>query len=214
MSETRPPVLEARAVSKSYGPGVRVLADVSLMVPIGSLVVVTGPSGSGKSTLLALLGGADAADPGVGPLRRPGSERPLRRGPGTHPPAIRFCAARLCVDSGPVGLGERELPARPSGSSPGRPAESRGRGPRPARPGRPADCSRASAERRRTTARGDCAGLGRAARSGAGRRADVEPGRVISSHRDQSSCRGSTGRAYGGRVLPRPAAVGAGHSCI
>jgi putative ABC transport system ATP-binding protein len=53
------PVLEARAVCKSYGAGVQALRDVSLSVATGSFTAVTGPSGSGKTTLLALTGALD-----------------------------------------------------------------------------------------------------------------------------------------------------------
>jgi putative ABC transport system ATP-binding protein len=53
------PVVEARAVSKSYGTGVQALKDVSLSVAAGSFIAITGPSGSGKTTLLALTGALD-----------------------------------------------------------------------------------------------------------------------------------------------------------
>jgi cell division transport system ATP-binding protein len=41
-------------VSLSYGPGLDVLADVSLQLMPGSMTFLTGPSGAGKSTLLKL----------------------------------------------------------------------------------------------------------------------------------------------------------------
>jgi putative ABC transport system ATP-binding protein len=58
-----------RELSKAYqpAPGVRITAldGVSLDVPAGQAVAVTGPSGSGKSTLLHLVGAMDIADSGT-----------------------------------------------------------------------------------------------------------------------------------------------------
>jgi putative ABC transport system ATP-binding protein len=62
------PLLEARAVSKSWRRGDRVvtaLDAVSLAVPRGAFAALTGPSGSGKSTLLALLGALDRPTAGT-----------------------------------------------------------------------------------------------------------------------------------------------------
>jgi ABC-type lipoprotein export system ATPase subunit len=56
-------VIEARRVSRSFGPEVA-LDRVDALFRPGELTVVTGPSGSGKSTLLALLGGLDVPDEG------------------------------------------------------------------------------------------------------------------------------------------------------
>ncbi len=60
-------VVAARDVTRDYRTGrrrVRALGSVSLVVPHGDFVAVTGPSGSGKSTLLHLLGGVDTPTSG------------------------------------------------------------------------------------------------------------------------------------------------------
>jgi putative ABC transport system ATP-binding protein len=56
-------VLEARGVTRRYGPQVALERVDALFLP-GELAVVVGPSGSGKSTLLALLTGLDVPDEG------------------------------------------------------------------------------------------------------------------------------------------------------
>ncbi len=59
--------VEVLSVSKAYGTGagrIAALDDVTLGVPAGSVVAVTGPSGSGKSTLLHLVGAMDTVDSG------------------------------------------------------------------------------------------------------------------------------------------------------
>jgi len=57
-----------RQVRKTYRTGAGVsfqaIAGVSLEVPAGQAVAITGRSGSGKSTLLHLAGGMDVADSG------------------------------------------------------------------------------------------------------------------------------------------------------
>jgi putative ABC transport system ATP-binding protein len=57
------------AVSKTYRTGaglpVRALAEVTLTVPAGQAVAITGRSGSGKSTLLHLAGAMDIPDSGT-----------------------------------------------------------------------------------------------------------------------------------------------------
>ena len=56
-------------VSKTYRTGaglpVRALAEVTLDIPAGQAVAITGRSGSGKSTLLHLAGAMDAPDSGA-----------------------------------------------------------------------------------------------------------------------------------------------------
>ena len=60
-------VVAARDLTRDYRTGrtqVRALRGVSITVPRGDFVAVTGPSGSGKSTLLHLLGGVDTPTSG------------------------------------------------------------------------------------------------------------------------------------------------------
>ena len=63
------PLLRLRGVSKSFlgarGRRVDAVADVSLEVARGEVLVVAGESGSGKSTLARLVLGAEAADSGT-----------------------------------------------------------------------------------------------------------------------------------------------------
>jgi putative ABC transport system ATP-binding protein len=62
------PAVRARSLYRFFRSGdeeVLALQDVSLSVPAGHLVVVTGPSGSGKSTLLSCLAGLDEPDGGA-----------------------------------------------------------------------------------------------------------------------------------------------------
>jgi ABC-type lipoprotein export system ATPase subunit len=57
----RPPVVELRNVSRTYGadPPVLALRGVDLVVERGDAIAIVGPSGSGKSTLLNIVGCLD-----------------------------------------------------------------------------------------------------------------------------------------------------------
>ena len=57
--------VEFREVEKIYPGGTRALADLSLRVEDGELLVFVGPSGCGKSTLLRLLAGLEAPSGGT-----------------------------------------------------------------------------------------------------------------------------------------------------
>jgi putative ABC transport system ATP-binding protein len=61
--QIRAPLIEIRALAKSYGKGgapeVQVLESLDLNVAPGEFLAVMGPSGSGKSTLLNIMGGID-----------------------------------------------------------------------------------------------------------------------------------------------------------
>ncbi|MBW8485237.1 ABC transporter ATP-binding protein [Actinomadura parmotrematis] len=59
------PVVELRAVTRTYPGPVTALDAVSLAVPAGEPVAIVGPSGSGKSTLLHVLGTLDRPTSGT-----------------------------------------------------------------------------------------------------------------------------------------------------
>ena len=60
-------MIEIKNVTKTVRSGaddLTILADVSLEIPDGQFVAITGASGSGKSTLLGLVAGLDAPSSG------------------------------------------------------------------------------------------------------------------------------------------------------
>lgn len=63
LTETIRPAISIKNISKSFGPQ-KVLADVSLDIRQGELLVVLGSSGSGKTTLLRIVAGLVEADAG------------------------------------------------------------------------------------------------------------------------------------------------------
>ena len=58
------PALECRGLSKTYGSGRIVLANLDFTLAPGEFVAIMGDSGVGKSTLLNLIAGLDQADSG------------------------------------------------------------------------------------------------------------------------------------------------------
>lgn len=58
-----PPVLEARGLSRRYGP-IQAVDGISFALDEGELLTILGPNGAGKSTLLGMLGGALRPDSG------------------------------------------------------------------------------------------------------------------------------------------------------
>ena len=61
-------MIELRNITKTVRSGAEdltILADVSMTIPSGQFVALTGASGSGKSTLLGLIAGLDAPSSGI-----------------------------------------------------------------------------------------------------------------------------------------------------
>jgi putative ABC transport system ATP-binding protein len=61
-------IIEAEELSKIYSMGkvqISALKDLSLRIPRGAFLGITGPSGSGKSTFLNLIGGLDTPTSGT-----------------------------------------------------------------------------------------------------------------------------------------------------
>jgi putative ABC transport system ATP-binding protein len=67
VSETAAPLIELRAITKTYGSGdiaFQALRGIDLAIAAGEFVAVMGPSGSGKSTAMNLLGCLDTPSSG------------------------------------------------------------------------------------------------------------------------------------------------------
>ena len=73
-SEAAPPVLQARGISKSFGP-VEVLSGIDLSLAAGTVHAVIGENGAGKSTLMKILSGHLA--PTEGTIAMDGQPVPL-----------------------------------------------------------------------------------------------------------------------------------------
>ncbi len=72
-----PPILEMRAISKSF-PGVKALSDVNLSVRAGDIHAIVGENGAGKSTLMKVLSGVYPHGSYEGEIRFDGAERRFR----------------------------------------------------------------------------------------------------------------------------------------
>ncbi len=65
--DRKPPLIELRAVTKTYGTGaaaVDALAGIDLAIADGAFVAIMGPSGSGKSTAMNIIGCLDTPTTG------------------------------------------------------------------------------------------------------------------------------------------------------
>lgn len=62
-----PPMIEARGLSKYYGPFVAV-EDISFVIPQGQVVAFLGPNGAGKTTMMRMLTGYLAPSAGSGAI--------------------------------------------------------------------------------------------------------------------------------------------------
>lgn len=66
--DTRPankPIIEIVRATKIYSPDIVALEDISLSIPYGEMLFLTGVSGAGKTTLLKLICGIEHPDKGL-----------------------------------------------------------------------------------------------------------------------------------------------------
>jgi ribose transport system ATP-binding protein len=63
MTDTKAPVLELNAISRSFGP-VKALSEVNVSVDAGQILAIVGENGAGKSTLVNISAGAISASSG------------------------------------------------------------------------------------------------------------------------------------------------------
>ena len=84
----RPPVLSARALTKTYD-ATRALAGLSLDVRAGESLAIMGPSGGGKTTLLHCLAGIITPDSGQVHLQQGGGTTDIAHLPDRERSALR-----------------------------------------------------------------------------------------------------------------------------
>ena len=77
LSADKPPILEMRGISKSFG-AVKALSDVSFTVKEGEIHALVGENGAGKSTLMKVLSGVYPHGSYEGSILFDGEERHFR----------------------------------------------------------------------------------------------------------------------------------------
>ncbi len=77
---TNKSIVEIVRATKIYSPDVVALEDISLSIPYGEMLFLTGMSGAGKTTLLKLICGIEHPDKGLIEVAGQGSEPHKSRG--------------------------------------------------------------------------------------------------------------------------------------
>ncbi len=132
-----PALLDARGVSKRYGPTLAV-DDVDLCVAPGEVVGLLGKNGAGKSTLIKVLAGVQRADAGTSTMG--GTELDLRTVTVRRARAAGIAVMFQELELFPQGIGQPErrhrqtAPTDPTRARP-RPAHARRGASGPGRPG-------------------------------------------------------------------------------